>query len=179
MAGFSQAVSVVFGAEGGLADNPADRGGRTNMGITAETWRLWLESKGQPHRPVDTCTPAEAEAIYHEWYWTRAKCDALPWPLSLVHFDGAVNHGVLSEAKLLQRSLDVATDGIIGPVTLAAAGQGEPRARAEDLLWTRLNKYRRILHSDASQRVFAAGWIKRMEDLRATVVGKRPVPRIP
>lgn len=176
MAGFAQAVALVFRAEGGLADNPADRGGRTNMGITTEIWRLWLESRGQSYRSVDSITTGEARSIYHEWFWLRGKCDGLPWPLSLVHFDGCVNHGTLSEAKLLQEALGVAQDGIIGPITLGAGGTGDPKRHAEDLIWARLTKYRRILHADESQRVFAAGWIKRMEDLRGVVVGSRPIP---
>lgn len=177
MPAFENALAVVFEAEGGLADHEADRGKRTNLGITTRTWRLWLESRGEPPRPVDEATPADARAIYRSWYWTRGKCADLPWPLSLVHFDGCVNHGVLAQNKLLQRSLGVVVDGVVGPITLGEAGRGDPQERAETLIWARMAKYRSILMADHSQRAFAAGWIGRMIDLRAVVVGDREIPR--
>lgn len=172
MAGYLQALGVVFENEGGLADHEADRGGRTNFGITTDTWRRWLESQGKAFVPVDDATPEDARQIYWRWYWLEGKCDGLPWPLSLVHFDSCVNHGVGTAARLLQKALGVKQDGIIGPMTLGAASVERARDQALDLIWVRLWKYRRICQMDDSQTVFLNGWVKRMSDLRDVVLGR-------
>lgn len=176
MSGFLRALDVVFANEGGLADNPNDRGGRTNLGITQGVWRAWLEATDQDPRPVDTITLDEARALYRQNYWLAGTCDRLSWPLSLVHFDSCVNHGVGAAAKLLQRALDVSMDGVIGPVTLGAAKPAKAERQAEDLLWVRADKYARIVRYDPSQREFIVGWIARLRHVRRVVLQQDELP---
>lgn len=172
MAGFREALAIVFEAEGGLVDDPHDKGGRTKLGIAADTWERWRGRVGKASAPVDDCTREDAEYIYHQGYWLAGKCDGLPWPLSLVHFDSMVQHKVA--AQLLQRSLGVPADGIIGRRTLEAAGQSNPREAAENLIWIRLDYY-----DDRETWVHhGKGWLRRMIALRRYVTGARPLPRV-
>lgn len=168
MSGFAQALPVVLGVEGGYADVEHDRGGRTNHGVTEAVFHDYLRSVGAPIRPVRDIRMDEVEAIYHRDYWTAAMCDALPWPVSLAVFDAAVNHGVWRAKRLLQEALCVKVDGIIGPVTLAAAEAADPRRLVNDLLWLRVALYRELAE-DPSQLVFLRGWLGRMLHLRGEV----------
>lgn len=177
MSGFLEASGVVFESEGGLSDHPWDKGGRTQFGIIADTWKRWLAATGQAQRPIDTITKDEARAIYHKWYWLAGKCDALPWPLSLVHFDSMVQHA--EAPRLLQRALRVKEDGLIGPATIAAALPARAQLLAEELIWTRLLYYRDLLDYRELQKgqpgnySFIRGWITRMHELRNIVLGKK------
>jgi lysozyme family protein len=174
MSGFMTALHYVFGEEGGLADVAADRGGRTNLGIATPTWNEWRDRLGKPGQPVDDCTREDAETIYHTGYWLGAKCDGLPWPVSLVVFDSAVQHGPRNAVKLLQRAVGVKDDGAVGPDTLAAAAKVNTAKLVRALLFARLSFYRGILVNDKSQREFAAGWIARVLNLRARCVRDMP-----
>lgn len=169
MPGFAQAVLIVLDAEKGLADVKGDRGGRTNFGITSDVWRLYRDQLGKAGQPVDNCTVEDATFILHQGYWVRGKCDGLPWPLSLVHFDSMVQHG--QAPRLLQRTLGVPEDGMIGPGTLAAAASGDPVKLAENLIWNRVDYYRSLPDDQ-----FDDGWMARLSTLRRYVVGQRPIP---
>ena len=70
--------------EGGYSNNPADRGGETNYGIS---------SKHNPGVDVNSITPDDARAIYKKNYWDAIKADDLPEGLRGTAFDAAVNQG--------------------------------------------------------------------------------------
>jgi lysozyme family protein len=164
VSGFAEALPFVLRMEGGYADDPVDRGGATNRGVTQATYDAYRASQGLPPRPVREITDEEVEHVYHERYWTAAKCDALPWPASAVVFDSAVNHGVGRAARMLQEALGVKVDGIIGPVTLAAAGTADPHQLVNEMLWVRVDFYYRISNGD--QVKFLRGWLRRLLHLR-------------
>lgn len=93
--------------EGGWADNPADPGGATNKGVTFGTYTRWREAHGQPaptKNDLRNLTDAEAERIFHDWYYVASGSDKLPWPLSLANTDTAVNAGVGQAQKILAES---------------------------------------------------------------------------
>ena len=102
----------IFRAEGGLSDDPSDRGGLTRYGISQRAY---------PNLDIQNLTKAEARAIYERDYWQPCHCEALPEPLDQVMLDCAVLMGRHAATELLQRSLKVKVDGIIGVKTLAAA----------------------------------------------------------
>ncbi len=70
--------------EGGYVNNPNDRGGETNWGIS---------KKNHPNEDIKNMTPERASDIYAQDYWMPAGCDALPYPYCAVVFDTAVLHG--------------------------------------------------------------------------------------
>ena len=174
MSGFLQALAYVFGEEGGLADNPNDRGGRTNLGISTPVWEEWRDKLGKSGQPVDACTRNDVETIYHRGFWMATHCDGLPWPVSLCVFDAAVQHGPREAVKQLQRVLDVKDDGVAGPATLAAAEKRPPAPLARALLYARLAYYRGIMVRDKTQREFAPSWIGRVINLRSRCAKDMP-----
>lgn len=175
--GFFEAVAIVLRLEGVDSDHPADRGGRTRYGISAWAWRRHLVLTGQPtDRPIEELDLEEAVAIYRRDYWNAGWCEAMEWPLSLVHMDSMVQHR--KAVALLQDVAGAATDGILGPRTLEAVQAADPDDLAEELLWRRLAYYRELLLSDRTQAPFGPGWIGRMHDLRHFALGRWSAPRL-
>ena len=109
---FDFAVNMTLRREGVLCNDPKDNGGLTKYGIS---------QKAYPNLDICALTQNDAIAIYERDYWDAAKCDDLPFPLDVLTFDAAVNHGVKPAIKILQRALGVVDDGVIGPKTLQAA----------------------------------------------------------
>ncbi|PWG62839.1 glycoside hydrolase family 108 protein [Spiribacter halobius] len=145
-------------AEGGEVDDPADRGGHTVYGISQRAY---------PDLDLDTLTEADARALYERDYWRAARCHELPAGVGVAHFDAAVNHGVGSACRQLQRAAGATVDGIIGPRTLAAVEAWPERVLVVELLGRRALKYHGIVVADSSQERFLRGWFNRLLRLQA------------
>jgi lysozyme family protein len=174
---FETALAFCFKWEGGYSDHAADRGGKTNLGVTESVYHAWLESRGEPKRPVAECTHDEARAIYWSDYWLAARCDRMKRQLDLLMFDASVNHGPGGASKLLQRALNslgeaLKVDGAIGGQTFAALARHETEAVCKQYLAERRALFQRIADKDPSQKVFLKGWLNRVTDLeRVTGAG--------
>lgn len=164
MSGFFQALPFVLEMEGGYVNDPDDRGGATNKGITQVRYDAWRQGVGLEPRPVRSIQDDEVTSIYHSMYWVVGKCDALPWPASLVHFDACVNHGPHRAAVILQDAVDVIADGKIGPKTLAAVEAMDVRVLCYRMLLQRVEFYYDI--STGRQVKFLRGWLRRVIHLR-------------
>lgn len=162
MPSFAQALPVVLRFEGGFVDDPLDRGGATNFGITQRTFDAWRVKNRLGKVGVRSIKPEEVEAIYHADYWLKGKCDALPWPASLAHFDSTVNHGPRNAAKLLQRAVGVVPDGKIGPQTREAVNRVPTYRLTEHMLWERVRFYAKIVTARPEQKRFLVGWLNRV-----------------
>ncbi len=169
MSGFNQALPGTLRFEGGYVNDPDDPGGATNKGITQATYDLWRTRDGLPTKAVRLISGPEVTAIYHREYWVKGKCDAMPWPMSMCHFDACVNHGPKNAAKLLQRALAVADDGQIGPITLHAVEHAEIAPTLNLMLWKRLEFYEAIARRRRASRKFVFGWLARVNSLRRRV----------
>jgi lysozyme family protein len=89
-------------------------------------------------------------------------CDALPAGLDYAIFDYGVNSGIARAAKVLQRALGIAADGVIGPVTLA----GVARSVASTLIMAVCDERLRFLQSLHTWPVFGKGWGRRVAEVR-------------
>lgn len=152
------AAQWILQAEGGLVDNPADPGGVTKYGISKAAF---------PDLDIVNLTPEQAIGIYAADYWEPAKCPALPQAMALVHFDAAVNCGVGQAARFLQQAVGVTVDGIVGPVTIAAAWKAPEAVGA--YLSVREAFYRRLAQANPAEGVFLDGWLNRLANLKAFV----------
>lgn len=178
---FDDAFKIVLDFEGGYSNDPADKGGATNYGITASTLES-AKTKGwvPSNVTIRNLKLDHAKVIYKKGYWDVVKADSLPHPLNLIIFDAAVNHGPNAAIKLLQQSLNsilkagpsLVVDGIIGPKTLTAVKDVvsmdhnmwlQPNALVRylciDVLVNRVELYTSIIASNKSQEKFFKGWI--------------------
>ena len=149
-ADFKRALAFVLRWEGGKVDDPHDKGGRTNKGITQATYNGWRDDHGLAPRDVWEIGDDEVEAIYESLYWWPAK--DLTWPLSLVVFDTAVLFGT-SRAT-----------GWLAAVTWIEA---TPYEQAFAILCLRRERHRDRVAKDRTQARFLAGWMNRLTALEA------------
>lgn len=155
---FSNCLAFVLEEEGGYADMPGDPGGATNMGITRATLSAW---RGKPVTKDDVLSleREEAAAIYEANYWNAISGDELPAGVDLALFDDAVNSGPRQAVRDLQRALDVAVDGIIGPITLAAIEAAAPADLVAGLCAARKARLSGLSHFSR----FGRGWTRRIQ----------------
>ena len=167
---FLAVAQIVLGHEGGLVDDPADRGGRTNWGVTQGTLHSARRTvPGLPER-VDDLTREQALEIYRRFYWAFSRCEQMPEPIDFLVFDAAINCGNGGAGRQLQQALNrcgarLAVDGSIGPKTLGALG-----AAINQSLWRvvaalqteRLAWHAAIVARDSSQMRFLRGWLNRI-----------------
>ena len=120
-ANFQACLDFVLAQEGGWSDDPNDPGGATNQGITLATYRTFTNNPDASADDLEEMSDAMRDDIYLTMYWTPIRGDDLPAGIDLCVFDFGVNAGPRTAAEHLQAALGVAEDGIIGPLTLAAA----------------------------------------------------------
>lgn len=158
---FTKAMTFVQISEGGTNDDPDDRGGLTNYGIS---------QKQYPDLDITNLKQSDALKIYYEDYWLKNHCESFQEPLATVIFDTSVNCGVYSTGRWLQDTCNrkgsvLMVDGVIGSKTLAAAMKHDPQKLMAGVLAYRLNRYSRLLDHDHDQYRFIRGWINRVADL--------------
>ena len=145
-----------------FTDNPKDHGGATWSGVTQGAYDHWRLMHDLPEGDVCDATDIEINDIYLYQYWQPVRGDDLPTGLDILVFDIAVNQGVVSAAKLLQRQLPgVKVDGHIGLVTLNAARLVVATQGAHALIYkvhkARLAFWRRL----KTWVTFGKGWTAR------------------
>lgn len=152
------AIEFVLKMEGGAAGehDPKDPGGYTKFGIS---------SKAYPTVDIAALTLEEAKTIYHRDYWLTCRCDELPRRFAIAVFDMAVNQGVGKARRILQMTLDVDVDGVIGDKTVAAAHKASPR-RFLLFLANRIAEYARTIAANDKLLVFAVNWAFRVLSLK-------------
>lgn len=147
---FDKAFEHVVGVEGGYVNDPRDPGGETIYGITRRDHpEVW--ANGTP-------TMEQAKSIYQRLYWSPVKADQLPWPLALFVFDAAVNQGVGTAVKLLQKTVGTVQDGVLGNNTLAAINRANQTELCSMFLADRALRYTGTRNFD----VYGRGWFARL-----------------
>lgn len=122
--------------EGGLSNDPDDRGGLTKYGITQATWAAYCKATGRAVSPVSRITHEDAEAVYERNYWHAAGLDRIEGraPQSVLNeiYDAGVNCGIGASAKFAQAAYNlIATDGMQRLVVDGKIGPLSARAIAE------------------------------------------------
>lgn len=124
----TQLIADVLKREGGYANIPADRGGETNFGITAQVARANGYTGSMATMPV-----AIAESIYRAQFWVQPGFDKvadLCPDLAAQMFDIGVNMGTAKAGSLVQRALNVLNRGATDYPDLKIDGQFGAVARA-------------------------------------------------
>lgn len=159
---FNTCLDLVLKSEGGFVNNPADPGGATNFGVTKKVWEEWVKHPVS----VDDMKALKVEDVrplYKAQYWDRVRGDDLPAGVDYCIMDVAVNSGTARAAKFLQASLGLASDGVIGPATLAAVKDANPRELVTDICDRRLA----FLQALPTWNTFGKGWGRRVQEVEA------------
>lgn len=166
---FDEAYPFILKEEGGFVNDPSDSGGATNRGVTQVTYDAFRESMGHDKRAVQYLTKDETKKIYSR-IWEACKADQLPMGLNLVHFDFAVNAGNRQAAKILQRTVEVNDDGIIGPKTMAKVAAADPETAIVMYSELRRNFYRSLASARPKDLKFLKGWLLRTNRAERTAL---------
>lgn len=163
---FEEIMETVFKWEGGFVNNPHDRGGPTNMGITHTVLARWRGVSAVSVQEVRDLTQDEATEIYKSRYWNRIGGAKLPAPVDLIVMDGAVNHGVPTMSRFVQELLETDATGRLKQSdfeALASATSSEDDLIAFAANLAELRKQRYVNH--ASANIFLRGWRNRLNDV--------------
>lgn len=174
---FNAILERLLKDEGGYVNNPNDKGGETNFGITINTARSNGYTGAMRAMSIDI-----AKAIYKQQYWDKVKGDHLlkinPC-LADWMFNFGVNAGPVRAVKFLQRALnllnnkqvdyaDIPEDGGLGQGTLSSLQAYANRRKEEGvknlvvaLVSLQINFYLNLSEKDSSQEVFTNGWLSR------------------
>ena len=166
---FDAAFSSMLRSEGfgirkdnpyGFSDNPRDPGGVTQIGVTLRAWEDWV-SHPVTVADMKALRPETVKPFYKTKYWDAISADGLPDGIDYAAFDLAVNSGASLAARYLQSIAGVATDGVIGPVTLAAIAKKKPKEVIHELCVMRINFLKRL----PTWGDFGLGWSRRVAEV--------------
>lgn len=159
----------VLSFEGGYVNDPKDRGGATNKGVTIATWKAQgYDKDGDGDIDVNDLkkiTDADAINIMRKNYWNRWKADDIrdqSIANTLVDWVwGSGKYGI----TIPQQMLGVNADGVVGPKTLAALNAQNPKAFFVKLQARRETYLRNLVKNNPSQKRFLNGWLRRLKNI--------------
>lgn len=169
--------------EGGISNDPRDRGGLTHYGVTADGLADYRRRAdlGDPiaRKDVSELTKADTRVIFDE-RMRHYRVDRIADPHLRQHiFDMVVNHPPATAIRMWQKALNergmlpngkkVEEDGVLGPETRAALNGLDPEQRRSlnnSMVENRLRFYEAIIENDPSQERFRRGWRRRENRFR-------------
>lgn len=155
-----QFITDILAREGGYVDDPADRGGATNFGITQAVYEDW-KGRSVTKEEIRNMPRSDARQIYEAQY-VQPWMFAIDWTRIFEHLlDMGVNHGIGGASRILQRALKVKADGQVGPMTKAAFMDADKSYLPNRLIAERAIYYAQIVESNPTQSRFIEGWIRR------------------
>lgn len=158
---YNDAFERVIGHEGKFQNDRNDRGnwatGVIGKGELKGT-KYGISAMSYPHLDIRNLTLQEAKEIYYQDFWLRVQGDTLHSALAYQLFDSAINHGIGNAIRMLQRAVDVADDGRVGPMTL----EGIRRIGIDDVL--KLFNAERIefFTKISTFNLYGKGWMRRV-----------------
>jgi lysozyme family protein len=156
---FNIAVEYVLQNEGGLSNNPNDRGGLTKFGISKASY---------PNIDIQNLTRDDAIKIYKKDMWDRFKLerikdqDILNKVFDMIVLMGKARATLLFESTLIKLGFSIPKDGILDDEMVHIINNYNSG--------TLLAKYReelkrfidRIVETNPTQKVFYRGWLNRI-----------------
>lgn len=156
----------------GYANDPADRGGATQTGVTLATFGEWCKQHGQPMPTIKDLRSIS----YSEWYdilkhkfWDRCCGDEIKSQSVAEMIVDWGWHSGTGGLQAVQRVLCVTPDGVFGPQTLRAINSSKPEVLFPALRAARLRYVQAIVARNPTQKKWLNGWEKRIKSI--TFVG--------
>lgn len=161
MSSFDKAFDRLMGAEGNFTDNAKDpgnwTGGKPGVGELKGT-KFGIAANTYPNIDIRNLTRDQAKAIYKRDFWDKIDGDTMFDGVAFQAFDFAVNSGMPTAIRYLQRACGVADDGVWGPKSTQAAAKFSESDLILSLLAERLDFMTRLSQWDD----FGKGWARRI-----------------
>lgn len=150
--------------EGGYVNDPDDRGGCTNTGITIAVYRKYYGST-KTCSDLKKITDEQWLHIFKTGYWNKMKADDIKsQAVAELCVQMCWGSGPVTAIKKIQLTLGTTADGVVGPKTLALLNQDE------DKVFSKLYDMRMIwlanIATQGNNCKFLKGWINRLSDLK-------------
>lgn len=171
MANVSKLLPFILSWEGGYVNDPVDKGGATNMGVTIATWRnVGYDKDGDGDIDVDDLKLLSKEDVLNRvlkpHYWDKWKADQIKsQSVANILVDWVWGSGA-NGIKLPQKLLGLTVDGIVGPKTLAAVNASDSLVLFNTIKAEREAFLYRIVERDPTQKRFIKGWLNRLNALK-------------
>lgn len=149
---YDYCLREVLKSEGGYTNDPNDKGGPTNFGITIADYKKYINANGTAE-DVKNMTVEQAKNIYKTRYWDSIDGDNLPSGVDYCVFDYGVNSGPSRALKVKNQFKDV-TDPV-------------------DLINKICDERLRFMHNIRGGKdwaVFGKGWQRRVDGVRANSI---------
>jgi len=188
MADIKKLAPVVAKWEAGFVNDPTDKGGATNMGITIGTWRqIGYDKDGDGDIDVQDIRALDEHdfSAVLKVYWNRWQANRLiNQSVANILVDWVFTSGAWG-IKIPQRILGLKEDGVVGPKTLEALNSQNQKelfnkifeARKKffnDIVINSVLKYEKEIKRKSTekeklkftQKRFLAGWLNRLNDFK-------------
>lgn len=152
--------------EGGIANDPNDKGGFTNRGITLVTFKNYF-GKNKTINDLKNITDEQWFYIFKNGYYDKIKCAEIKNDnIQLIWCDWFWGSGKWAITKV-QTLVGVEDDGIVGPKTLDAINNFKTQKDLFDKIkQLRINFVYSIVKNNPSQKKFLKGWLNRINDIK-------------
>jgi lysozyme family protein len=180
---------IVAKWEGGYVNDPLDRGGATNMGVTLNTWKHYGYDKNNDGKidaeDIKLLTQSDFKYVLHR-YWDKWKADEiLNQSVANILVDWYWASGKWGIIIPQRDILKVVADGIVGSKTITAVNSMNQRelfdkifkARVkfiQDIVNNSIVKYEKEIERKATekellehtQKKYLKGWLNRLNDFK-------------
>lgn len=169
MAKIDKLAPIISKWEGGFVNDPADKGGATNMGITIGTWKSVGYDKNKDakidEKDIKLLDKKDFEAVLLK-YWNKWKADEIKnQSVANILVDwywGSGKWGIL----IPQRLLGVTDDGIVGKMTIGRLNEMNQEQFFNKIVEARKKFLNDIVKNNPSQKRFIKGWLNRLADFK-------------
>jgi lysozyme family protein len=153
---FEDRVNHVLNSEGGFVNDPIDRGGPTNRGIS---WNVWVENaqnilgKQPTLSNLENLSADDAKTIYKVKFWDKIYLDDIEdGDLRWLLFDFYVNSGgnaiIVLQKELNKMGYSLSIDGVMGPNTINAINSSNIIGLYNNFKEGRRTFYEKIVQKD-------------------------------
>lgn len=158
---FDRAINRILSHEGAFTANPADRGnwtsGKIGIGQLKGT-KYGISAMSYPRIDIKSLTREQAKVIYRRDFWWPIEADLLPDGAAFQLLDFAVNSGITTAIRALQRAIGVKDDGRFGPISRSALDDKSET----DLIMLILAERLEFMANARSWLDFGRGWARRI-----------------
>lgn len=172
MAQIEKLAPIIAKWEGGYVNDPTDRGGATNMGVTIGTWKqVGYDKDGDGDIDIvdiKLLSKDDFKFVLRK-YWDKWKADAIKnQSIANILVDwywGSGKWGIV----IPQRLLGVTSDGIVGNQTIQAINKAidaDAEVLFKEIFSARVKFLNDIVANNPSQKKFIKGWMNRLNDFK-------------
>jgi lysozyme family protein len=172
MADINKLIPFIMHWEGRFANDPADRGGPTNKGVTLKAWKVYGYDKDLDGdidvNDLKMISDADViRMVLKPHYWNLWQADRINNQSIANILVDWVWHSGIKGITIPQEILKVKPDGIVGEKTLEAVNRFPDQKMLFNMLKLRRIKWvKSICEENSPQETFLKGWINRINALK-------------